>query len=125
MICILLIHTQAISFKRNYSYRRKEMMSKNERKGKARPKITLVGAIILAIGILVVMSGGNVMNFNIMMGGMFTVTVGTVMLLLSLSRRNQVKFVKGMNRVKETFKDDCQCCKCQNCGRNHNHWTHD
>lgn len=31
-------------------------------------------------------------------------------------------------RVEEEYDenmDDCNCCKCNNCGLNHNHWTHD
>lgn len=97
----------------------------DKRKGKARPKLALVGGIVFAVGVSLVMYGVNIRNLNIMIGGGFVVGIGTLMMLFSLSKRNQIRVAKGMERTAEAFKDSCQCCKCTNCGRNHNHWTHD
>ncbi len=57
--------------------------------------------------------------------GFLGVVGGVVMLGLSLSKRNQIRLSKGMETAGKVFEDDCQCCKCTNCGQNHNHWTHD
>jgi len=57
--------------------------------------------------------------------GFLGVVGGTLMLLFSLSKRNQIKVANGIESGKKVFEDDCQCCKCTNCGSNHNHWTHD
>lgn len=107
--------------RRNNSWRKH-----NERKDRARPKLALIGAITLTIGILLIFYVADVRNFDYatMIGGV-SILAGTLMLLLSLSKRNQIRLAKGMDKVGEAFKDQCQCCKCQNCGRNHNHWTHD
>jgi uncharacterized membrane protein YedE/YeeE len=38
----------------------------------------------------------------------------------------QGRFLKGMKKVgKDLDRGICNCCKCTNCDRNHNHWTHD
>ena len=93
--------------------------------GGARPKLALVGAIVLASGILLIMYGANIRNWDVGGWGFPIVMAGTMMLLFSLSRRNQIRLSKGLGKTANVFKDQCQCCKCQNCGRNHNHWTHD
>lgn len=105
--------------------RRHEWRRNDGRGGQSRPKLALVGAIVLAVGILVIMYGTNVRNLDTSVTGAFIVMVGTMMLLFSLSKRNQFRLAKGIERTKKAFRDSCQCCKCQNCGRNHNHWTHD
>ena len=98
----------------------------NTRKGKARPKLALAGAIILAVGILFIVYGENIVDFDTrMLVGVVAVPAGTIMLLFSISKRNQIRFAKGIERTKKAFDEPCQCCKCQNCGRDHNHWTHD
>ena len=55
---------------------------------------------------------------------LISLMVGTMMILFSLSKRNQIRVSKGMDATRKTFEYDCMCCKCQNCDRNHNHWTH-
>lgn len=110
-------------FGRKRNNRRYE--EKSRRTGQSRPKLALVGAIVLTIGILLVMYGTNIRNLDIMMGGGFVVMVSVILLLLSLSKRNQIRFAKGMKATSDAFKEPCHCCKCTNCGRNHNHWTHD
>ena len=109
------------SRRRNWKKERRD----DGREGRSRPKLALVGGIILTIGIFVVMYGTNIRNLDIGVGGGFAVMAGTLMLLFSLSKRNQIRFAKGIERTKKVFEDPCQCCKCTNCGRNHNHWTHD
>jgi UDP-N-acetylmuramyl pentapeptide phosphotransferase/UDP-N-acetylglucosamine-1-phosphate transferase len=105
--------------------RRRNLGRDDERKGKARPKLALAGGIVLAIGILLSMYGVNTRNLYIVVGCGLTVTAGILMLLFSLSKRNQIRFVRGIDRTAEAFKEPCHCCKCTNCDRNHNHWTHD
>lgn len=104
----------------------------DRRKGKARPKLAIAGAISLAIGALLIhyigvptLRSEDDMNNLGLIGELIGVMAGTGMLLFSLSKRNQIRFAKGMDRVSEAFKDNCNCCKCTNCGRNHKHWTHD
>lgn len=99
---------------------------RDDRHGRARPKLAITGAIVLVIGILLIFYVADVKQFDYatMIGGLFLV-VGTMMLLLSMSKRKQGQFVKGMDVARGIFKESCQCCKCQNCGRSHNHWTHD
>lgn len=60
-----------------------------------------------------------------LIAGMIGVVGGMVMLLFSLSKKNQIRVSNGIDATRKAFEDDCQCCKCQNCGRDHNHWTHD
>lgn len=84
-----------------------------------------IGALLIHyVGVPALYKEGNFDNPGLIAGFVGTVA-GVVMLLFSLSKRNQIRVVKGMDAVKKSFEDDSQCCKCQNCGRNHNHWTHD
>lgn len=93
--------------------------------GRARPKLALAGAIVLAAGILLINYFVGIRNMDYAMGSAFLVTAGVVMLFFSLKKGHQIRLSRGMDRAAKAFKDPCQCCKCQNCGRNHNHWTHD
>ena len=105
----------------------------NNKKGKARPKLAIVGAISLAIGILLIhyvgvptlYSEGKFDDNPALIVGSLGVVGGVLMLLFSLSKRNQIRVTKGIDATRKVFEDDCQCCKCTNCGANHNHWTHD
>ena len=114
--------------KRNNRYN-----NRNKRKGGSRPKLAIIGAISLAIGILLIhyvgvptiYSEGKFDDNPALIAGFFGVVGGVLMLLFSLSKRNQIRVGKGMDVARKIFEDDCQCCKCQNCGQNHNHWTHD
>jgi hypothetical protein len=105
-------------------------------KGGARPKLAIVGAITLVIGALLVHYYGVPLAYSnrnldnpYLIGGFICVIAGTLMLLFSLSKRNQKRVSRGMDGVVDGFqkmtRERCQCCKCQNCGRSHNHWTHD
>lgn len=108
-----------------YDRRRWKDRRNNDGRGRARPKLAIVGAILLAIGILFILYFGNLRNYDLMVFGGLGIVPGMVLLFLSLSKRNQVRVGKGMDAVSKAFRDSCQCCKCQNCGRNHNHWVHD
>lgn len=100
--------------------------------GRSRPKLAIIGAISLAIGILLIHYYGIPLFISnrsadnpFLMGGVIGILGGVLMLLFSLSKRNQIRLAKGIEETRKTFADNCQCCKCQNCGRNHNHWVHD
>lgn len=96
------------------------------RRGRARPRLALAGAATLATGILLIFYVADVRSFDhATLIGVLAVFAGAIMLPLSLNRKNQKRFVKGMDMAGDLFKERCQCCKCQNCGRDHNHWTHD
>jgi uncharacterized membrane protein HdeD (DUF308 family) len=106
--------------------RRRSWKRHDGRKGRARPKLAIIGAISLATGILLINFVADVRSSDPASWiGVITLIAGVFMLLFSMSKRNQLRFARGIDTVKEMFKAPCQCCKCQNCGRNHNHWTHD
>ncbi len=113
-------------------YKRKYNHSHNNKRRKSNPKLAIAGAIILVIGILVTIYIGIPASYDqgkllnpILITGFLCGTAGTVMLLFSLNKRNQRRLVGIIDYTKEAFREKCNCCKCQNCGRNHNHWTHD
>ena len=85
------------------------------KKRKLKTTIRLVGIIVVIIGFMVSLydlknpnSASHQQYFLISIG---LIVIGMAMIL----QENLIKI----------FKTPCQCCRCQNCGRNHNHWTHD
>ena len=79
-------------------------------------KIRIVGIIVILVSFLVLHYDDSTkpnlathQKYFLIFVGLFL--IGLVML-----------FQKGLLKA---FKPRCQCCKCQNCYRNHNHWTHD
>ncbi|RDJ31124.1 MAG: hypothetical protein DWQ18_03940 [Crenarchaeota archaeon] len=109
-----------------YGRKPRRHSNRDYRKGRAKPKLAVIGAIVLGIGILVMLYGSSFVDFEKrMLIGVATIPTGVIMLLLSMRKKDQIRFAKGMERASDVFKDDCQCCKCQNCGRDHNHWVHD
>ena len=104
-----------------------------KKKGRARPKLAVIGAISLAIGILLVhfigiptmYSEGKFDDNHALTAGMIGIMAGVVMLLLSLSKKRQGQLASGMESISKALEPDCNCCKCNNCDMNHNHWTHD
>ncbi|BDQ30435.1 hypothetical protein [Nitrosopumilus zosterae] len=116
-----------------YKRRNNRYNKPNRRKGDARPKLAIIGAISLAIGILLVhyvgipaiYSEGKFDDNPALIVGMVGIVSGVVMLLLSLNKKRQGQLAGGMEAVGKAFEPDCNCCKCTNCDRNHNHWTHD
>ena len=112
--------------------KRRNNQNNYKRKGVARPKLAIIGAISLIIGILLVhyvgvpeLRADRMSDNPAWIAGFLGIVIGVVMLGLSLSKRNQYRLSKGMDAVGKAFESDCMCCKCQNCDRNHNHWTHD
>jgi len=107
--------------------RRNKRQEVYRNKGKARPKLALVGALLLVGSISVMMFANKPINWNVTIGALLVVIAGTLMLLFSMSKRDQIRFVRGLDKiekgVKLMTKEDCQCCGHQNCGSNHNHWT--
>jgi hypothetical protein len=59
-------------------------------KGKNRPKLALVGGIILAIGILVINHGTHIMNLDIGFEGLIIFMAGFLTMLFSL--RKEIRF---------------------------------
>lgn len=121
-----------MGFKKRQNNRYNNYNKHNKRRGDARPKLAVVGAISLIIGILLVHYVGvpalrvDSMSDNPgLIAGFLGIVAGVVMLGLSLSKRNQIRLSDGMDAVGKALEPDCMCCKCQNCDRNHNHWTHD
>jgi len=65
--------------------------------------------------------------------GLVVVLVGIVILALNKDTHSQTFIISfaliviGMVMIagKRIFEKSCNCCKCTNCGLNHNHWTHD
>ena len=89
------------------------------KKRKLKTTIRLFGVIVVMIGFMIALydlknpdSASHQQYFLISIG---LIVIGMAMIL-------QRKFVEGL---KNMGKERCQCCKCTNCGRNHNHWTHD
>ena len=61
-----------------------------------------------------------------LLSGMVLFIAGLLTLFLSLNKRNQIKVGGVLDAVGDALvKTNCMCCKCQNCDRYHNHWTHD
>ncbi len=116
-----------------FGRRKKDYSSNNYKpKGSARPKLAIAGAISLVVGALLIhyygvplLMSNRTADNPLLIAGMIGVLVGALMLFFSLSKRNQRRFAKGIDDTRKAFADSCQCCKCQNCGRSHNHWVHD
>ena len=71
--------------------RRRDWERNKGREGKSRPKLVLVGGIVLAIGILILFYG-NIRDLYISLEGVIAVIIGTLILLSSLSKRNKIRF---------------------------------
>ena len=89
------------------------------KKRKLKTTIRLCGVIVVMIGFIIALydlknpdSAAHQQYFLISIG---LIVIGMAMIL-------QRKLADGL---KNMSKERCQCCKCTNCGRNHNHWTHD
>ena len=70
------------------------------REGKSRPKLVLVGGIVLTIGILILFYG-NIRDLYIALGGVIAVIIGTLILLFSLSKRNKIRFERVIDLAVE------------------------
>ena len=118
----------------------------NERKRKHNRSLKMkIGGIILSIvGILLLhyigipglLTNGihnvSMIESIVLVAGFFLIIGGLLMLFLSLNKGNQIKLADGLDKsgkgivgiLGDIFKERCLCCDCQNCGKNHNHWTH-
>jgi len=76
--------------------------------------VRIIGIFVLSVAFLVI-HYTNVDNTASRQQGMLIffglIIIGFVMIV-------QLKGLKNL------AKSNCQCCDCQNCDRNHNHWTH-
>ena len=80
--------------------RRRDWERNKGREGKSRPKLVLVGGIVLTIGILILFYG-NIRDLYIALGGVIAVIIGTLILLFSLSKRNKIRFERVIDLAVE------------------------
>ncbi|MBS3925132.1 MAG: hypothetical protein KGZ34_00340 [Nitrosarchaeum sp.] len=98
--------------------RRKRSHNKNnqyKKKIKLKTKIQFVGIILVAIGFIISLYDLKYPNSQTLPVVIGLIVIGMAMIL-------QKKLWDGL---KNMAKEHCNCCMCTNCGRNHNHWTHD
>ena len=57
--------------------------------------------------------------------------LGGLFLLFSPNKKGQDKISRGIDKIGGGIgnalaksMESCKCCRCTNCGRDHNHWTH-
>ena len=89
------------------------------KKIKLKTTIRLFGILVVIIGFLVSLydlknqnSPAHQQYFLISIG---LIVIGMAMIL-------QRKLLDGLKNI---GKEPCHCCKCTNCNRDHDHWTHD
>ena len=89
------------------------------KKIKLKTTVRLVGVIFVIIGFMVSLydlkNPNSALHQQYFLISIGLIVIGMVMIL-------QRKFVEGL---KNMGKKPCHCCKCTNCDRNHDHWTHD
>ena len=89
------------------------------KKIKLKTTVRLVGVLFVMIGFLV--SFYDLKNPNSAFHQQyFLITIGFI--VIGMIMILQKKVLEGL---KNMGKETCHCCKCTNCGRDHNHWTHD
>jgi len=86
-------------------------------------------SIVRVIGILVLLSSFWITfgtNSMALLGRELYYALSFGLMIAGIAMIFQGRFLKGMKKVgKDLNRGVCNCCKCTNCGRNHNHWTHD
>ena len=89
------------------------------KKRKLKTQIRLLGVIVVLIGFIVSLydSKNNDLATH---QQYFLISIGLI--IIGMAMILQRKLLDGL---KNMTKERCQCCKCTNCGSNHNHWTHD
>lgn len=92
----------------------KNRVNNYKQKGRARPKLTLIGIISLVVGSLLVYYVGiplaqssKNMDNPYLAAGIVGMVAGMLMILFSLSKRNQSRVSKGINAVGKAFKEKC------------------
>src|SRR3972149_2200368 len=90
------------------------------KKMKTKTLIRIIGAFLMINAFLVLLYGannkdfGNQLVYPLLTFGLFIIGLAMIM---------QRKFLVMMKNVgKDLNKGRCNCCKCTNCSRNHNHW---
>ena len=98
-------------------------MGFGRKKMKTKTLIRIIGAFLMINAFLVLLYGannkdfGNQLVYPLLTFGLFIIGLAMIM---------QRKFLVMMKNIgKDLNKGRCNCCKCTNCSRNHNHWTHD
>ncbi len=77
----------------------------------------MAGLIIILIGMLIAIFDAGIQRTEIGTYWLPVVLLGVAVIVFSLKKSTKRKIANVL--------DPCQCCKCTNCGRNHNHWVHD
>ena len=90
---------------RNNGYRKKKNLKK---------QVQIVGIIFVIIGFLISFYD---LKYKIPQSLPFVIGFIVIGMTMILQR-------KLLDGLKESFKEQCNCCKCTNCNSNHNHWTH-
>ena len=135
IVIVVIIIIVAIVVKRSKSKYPKSN-SKRTRTYSRRFKMRVGGLISLVVGFILIqymavpaIRTGNTVESIALLAGIILLIAGPIILLLSLNKRNQQKVGKGLDllggAIREAAKSNCMCCKCTNCDRYHNHWTHD
>lgn len=89
------------------------------KKRKLKTTIRLFGVIVLIIGFMIALY--DLKNPDLATHQQyFLFSIGFI--VIGMAMILQRRLLVGL---KNMAKERCQCCKCTNCGRNHNHWTHD
>lgn len=97
--------------------RRKRDYKNNQykKKTKLKTKIQYVGIILVIIGFAISIYDLKYPTPQTLPYVIGLIVIGMIMI-------GQKKLLNGL---KNMAKESCNCCMCTNCGRNHNHWTHD
>lgn len=92
-----------------------------KKKIKLKTKIMLVGVIFVVAGFLVGIYDDSEKNRSLASHQQyFVISIGLI--IAGMAMILQKKLLVGL---KDLTKEHCNCCKCTNCDRGHNHWTHD
>ena len=94
------------------------MRGREKRRYSFRTKVRMAGLIIILIGMLIAIFDAGIKRTEIGLYWLPVVLLGVAVIGFSLKNSTKKKISKGLGL------DPCQCCKCTNCGRDHNHWTH-
>ena len=128
IIVVIVVRRSKPKYSKSYS--------KRTRTYSRRFKMRVGGLISLVVGLILIqymaapaIRTGNTVEGIALLSGMVLFIAGLLTLFLSLNKRNRIKVGKGIDAVAGTINEittsNCMCCKCQNCDRYHNHWTHD
>lgn len=100
--------------KRNYKN------NNHKKKMNFKTKIRIIGVILMALAFVVAYVDDNTKRDLPTHQTYFV-----IMIVLIISGMAMILQKKLWIALKNLNKSVCKCCKCQNCGQNHNHWVHD